>query len=99
LKVDIELPFSRSDIEDIYNYKRISPMAQQQTASAVIGPVIQARAAAQQKRIFKSAVEEAFETCSAQPGEMLTAEHMRKISRTVAAKVTPFLLRQKRPIR
>ena len=88
LDVGVELPFSRSDVDDIYAYKRISPAAFEQAASA-----------AEQQRVLNRAVHEAFETCGAQPGEKLTEEHLRQISQTVAAKLAPFILHRLRPLK
>jgi hypothetical protein len=99
LDVDVELPFSRSDIDDIYAYKRISTAAYEQAASAIIGPALASHAAAEQQRVLNRAVREAFETCGAQPGEMLTKEHLRRISQSVAAKLAPFILHRLHPLK
>ncbi|WP_298355156.1 HNH endonuclease [Rhodoblastus sp.] len=99
LDVGVELSFSRSAIDDIYAYKRISPEAFEQAASAIIGPAIANQHAAEQQRVLERAVEEAFRTCGAQPNEILTKEHARRISQTVAAKITPFILHRLRPLK
>jgi len=99
LSVDIELTFSRSDIDDIYAYKRISTTAYEQAASAIIGPALASRAAAEQERVINRALQQAFETCGAAPGENLTEEHLHRISQTVAAKLAPFILHRLRPLK
>jgi hypothetical protein len=99
LNVDVELPFSRADIGEIYAYKRVSAAAFEQAASAVIGPALANQAATEQQRVLNNAVKEAFETCGAQPGEMLTEKHLRRISHTVAAKLAPLIIQRARPLK
>jgi hypothetical protein len=99
LNIDIKLTFSRSDIDDIYAYRRISMTAYEQAASEIIGPAFASHAAAEQERVLDRALQQAFETCGAAPGENLTEEHLRRISQTVAAKLTPFILHRLRPLK
>jgi hypothetical protein len=99
LDVAVDLSFSQSDIEDIYAYKYASPEDFKQAADAVIGPAIKSQLDAEQQRVFGQAVNEAFATCGARPGEKLTEEHVLRISRAVAEKVTPFILHRLRPVK
>jgi hypothetical protein len=50
----------------------------------------------EQKRVISHAVNEAFASCGAKPGEKLTAEQIRKLSLVAAQKVTPFFLHRMR---
>lgn len=101
LEVDVQvnLAFLRSDIADIYAYKRVSPSSFERAANAVIGPALKSHLDAEQQRVFSRAVKEAFETCGAKPGEKLTEEHVLRLSRTVAEKVAPFFLHRLRSVK
>ena len=57
---------------------------------------MQARMEAERKRVVSQAIDEAFASCGAKPGEELTAEQIRKLSLVAAQKITPFVLHQLR---
>ncbi len=97
-RVRVDLSFSRSDMDEIYNYKRYSSAVMKTTADAVIGPEIKRRHDAEQRRVLSREVDKAFDNCGAAPGEMLTEEHIGKISRSVAEGMAPFVARRMRPI-
>jgi hypothetical protein len=96
LDLQVRLPFSREDIEEIYAYRRTKPEDVRRAADAIFGPALQARWESQQKRVVNDAVEQAFAQCGAKPGERLTPEHIRKLSRIAAEKLTPFVLHRMR---
>ena len=97
--VSVDLNFSEEDVADIYAYKRVPSEALRATVSAVIGPVIEGQVAAEQERVTNRAIEEAFASCGAKPGEILTEEHVRRLAMTLAQKMTPFILRRLRPLK
>ncbi len=96
--VSIELAFSRAEVTAIYAYERVSFEAVKDNMAAVLGPIIQARLKVEGDRVIAAAVEHAFATCGAQPGDMLTEQHLLRMSRSIAEAVTPFMLYRRRPI-
>ena len=96
--VSVELAFTRADMAAIYAYERVSFEAVKENMAAVVGPVVQARLKAEGDRVTEAAVEHAFATCGAQPGEMLTEQHLWRMSRSIAEAVTPSMLYRRRPI-
>jgi hypothetical protein len=96
LDLHVRIPFSRTDIDDIYAYRRTKLEDMKRAADAILGPAMQARMEAEQKRVVSQAVDEAFASCGAKPGEELTAEQKRKLALVAAQKVTPFFLHRMR---
>lgn len=94
LDLHVRIPFSRSDVEDIYAYRRTKLEDAKRAADAVLGPAMQAGMDAERKRVVSQAIDEAFASCGAKPGEELTAEQIRKLALVAAQKVTPFVLHQ-----
>jgi hypothetical protein len=92
----VRTPFSRKDIEDIFDYKPTRPEDMKRAFDANIDPVMLTRMEAAWKRVTSEAIDEAFASCGAKPGEMLTPEQVQKLSRHAAQKVTPFVLQQMR---
>ena len=99
LNVHVDLAFQRSDIDDIYAYKRVSSDAMKHAVSAIIGPILQCRHAEERDQVLKLAVKKAFESCGAKPGEMLAEEHIKRISQSVAESMASFILHGIRPIK
>ena len=64
------IPFSREDIDDIYAYRRTKLADIKRAADAILGPAMQARMDAERKRVTSEAIDEAFASCGAKPGEM-----------------------------
>jgi hypothetical protein len=96
LDLHVRIPFSRSDIEDIYAYRRTKSEDMKRAADAILGPAMQARMDAERKRVVSLAIDEAFASCGAKPGDELTAEQIQKLALVAAQKVTPFVLHQVR---
>lgn len=96
LGLSVRIPFSHEDMEDIYAYNRTRPADVKRAADAILGPAMQARMEAERKRVISKAVDEAFASCGAKPGEMLTPEQVRNLHRIVAGKIAPFVLHQMR---
>lgn len=98
-QVAVQLDFDRSDIDNIYDYKFTSAESAERVYSAVIGPLIDARFAAEQKRVVEIAVDKAFREHGPPPGEAITEDQLRKLTRSMAESVAPFLLHRLRPLR
>lgn len=95
----VDLSFGRTDIEEIFAYKRVDHDEVRKAIDAVIGPELARQAQTEWDRVRDTAVQEAFDTCGAQPGERLTAEHVRKISQSIARRVAPYILQARRPMK
>lgn len=63
-----------------------------------MAPYFERPAAAEQERVPRRAVETAFATCGAQPGAMLTEEHVKQIARSMAEDVTPLIIQRLRQV-
>jgi hypothetical protein len=61
---------------------------------AILGPMMQARMEAAQKQVAGKVIDEAFASCGAKPGEILTQEQLWNLFRIAAEKITPFILHQ-----
>ncbi len=96
LDLRVHIPFSRKDIEDIYAYRRTKLEDLKRAADAILGPAMQARMDAERKRVVSQAIDEAFASCGAKPGEALTPEQVQKLALVAAQKVAPFVLYQMR---
>lgn len=92
--VSVDLTFSRSDVDEIYAYKRYSADDMKATVDAIIGPELKRQNDAEQRRLVSREVDKAFDNCGAAPGEILTKEHLQKISRSIAEGMAPFLIRR-----
>jgi hypothetical protein len=94
IDVTVRLPFLRADIDDIYAYKRTKLDDLKRAADAILGPAMQARHEAERARVACKAIDEAFATCGASPGEMVTEAQRRKLLLSIAQKIAPFVLHQ-----
>jgi hypothetical protein len=93
------LAFTKEDLRDIYDYKRIPVGAIERATAPIFEAALARQHAAEQNRAIRSAAEYAFANCGAKPGEMLTEEQTRKLMALVREKLAPFILsRVRRPI-
>lgn len=92
LDLSIRLGFSEAEIDAIYDYKMIPDGAIQEAFAKVMPAAIKKKFEAERDRVTREAVEYAFANCGAKPGEMLTEEHVKRLSRLVVEKLTPFIL-------
>jgi hypothetical protein len=92
LELSITLGFSEAEIEAIYDYKMIPDGAIQEAFAKVMPAAIKKKFEAEKNRVTREATEYAFANCGAKPGEMLTEEHVKNLSRLMAEKLTPFIL-------
>jgi hypothetical protein len=66
-------------------------------ANAVFGPGMERKRKREQDQAVNEAVLYGWENCGAQPGEMLTEEHLRTIAQLAAEKLSLFITNQNRP--
>lgn len=92
LDVSVRLGFNEAEIDAIYDYKMIPDNAIQDAFANVMPAAIKKKFEANRNRVTKDAVEYAFANCGARPGEMLTEEHVTKLSKLMIEKLTPFVL-------
>ena len=96
LGLSVQLPFSVADIEAIYDYQKMPDGALEQAFSGVLPTGLKKHFEAEQQRVVHDAVQYAFANCGAKEGEILTEEHIRKLSGLAAHKMMPFILRNLR---
>jgi hypothetical protein len=94
IAVNVRLLFSKADIDYIYAYKRTSLDDLKRAADAILGPAMRARHDAERARVASKAIDEAFATCGASTGEMLTEPQRQKLFLSIAQKIAPFVLHQ-----
>ncbi len=92
LPVSVSLAFSKEDIDQIYNYRKISSEGMKTAFDAVVGPAVAESHKRERDRVLERAVEKAFASCGAEEGEPLTQEHMQKITDKVLEEITPHLM-------
>jgi hypothetical protein len=94
LELNIDLQLSPSDIQESYNYKKIPEGSVEDALSRVIPTGMKLSVEKEKDRVLNSAVQYAFKNCGVKEGEVLTEEHMKKVSSLVYEKLEPFLLHQ-----
>jgi hypothetical protein len=92
LDLSVRLGFSEIEIEAIYDYKMIPDGAIHKAFANVMPPAIKQKFEAERDRVINEAAQFAFANCGAKPGEILTEDHIRNLSRLVAEKIAPFVL-------
>ena len=94
LELDIDLQLNPNDIQESYNYEKIPEGSVEDALSQVIPTGMKLSVEKEKNRVLESAIQYAFQNCGAKEGELLTEEHMRKVSSLVYEKIKPFLLHQ-----
>lgn len=92
LNLSVHLAFSEAEIEAIYDYRMIPDGAVAAAFGKVLPAALKRQFEAEKDRVLTDAVEFAFANCGAKPGEILTEEHTRNLSRLLVQKMTPFIL-------
>ena len=92
IQIDVEMDFSSDDIEMIYKYEKIPDGSIVEAYNKVLPTGLAASFDKQKNRVMDDAVKYGFANCGAKKGEMLTAEHIERLLKLIAAKMTPFLL-------
>lgn len=96
VNLSVRLPFSVSEIEEIYNYQRFPYEALQRVFAEVIPTGLKKKFEIEKNRIIREAVQCAFSNCGATVGEVLTPEQMIKLSGLAIEKMMPFIMRNLR---
>jgi hypothetical protein len=94
--LDVDLALTPQEIQDTYDYKKIPDGAMAEAAGRVIPIGIKSDFERERDAVTKRAVEYAFAHCGAKQGEMLTEEHMRKVSQLAVEQLMPFVTRNLR---
>jgi hypothetical protein len=89
--LDIDLALAPQDIQDTYDYKKISDGAMATAADLVIPIGMKNAFERERDAATKRAIEYAFAYCGAKEGEMLTQEHILKLSQLAAEQLMPFI--------
>lgn len=92
LGLSISLSFNEAEISAIYEYKMIPDGAVQEAFAKVMPTALKKQFHAERDRVIGEATEYAFANCGAKPGEVLTGEHITRLSGLVMEKLTPFIL-------
>ncbi|MBB3212452.1 hypothetical protein FHW67_001732 [Herbaspirillum sp. Sphag1AN] len=94
LELKVDLSFSKADVAAICDYKRAS----QEGMHFAVGEVMRIGYAAslerQKNKVLGEAVDYGLANCGAKEGDILTEEHLRKLSQLIAEKMTPYLLQR-----
>jgi hypothetical protein len=88
----VQLPFTREDIQAIYNYEKIPPGSVAQAYSEVIPTGMRQQHQREQEQVIADAVQYAFANCGAKKGELLTNEHLAKLPGLITQRMMPFIL-------
>lgn len=94
LELSVDLKFSHEDIRAIYDYEKIPQGAVEKAFHEVIPVGIAASVEKEKNRVLDHAINYAFSNCGAKEGEVLTHEHVSKLSGLVMEKLEPFFLHQ-----
>ena len=92
LKVDLQL--TPNEIQDSYDYKKIPDGAIKEALAQVIPTGMELSFQKERDRVLNGAILYAFENCGAKEGQVLTDEHLRKVTSLLFEKIEPFLLHQ-----
>lgn len=94
LTLNISLDLNIEDIHACYRYEKIPNGSIEKALSSVIPVHMQAHQEQERGRVLKSAVEKAFKNCGAKEGELLTPEHMKKVTEVLMSEITPVMIHQ-----
>ncbi len=94
LTLDIDLSLQIEDVAAAYRYEKIPDGAVEAAFAKVLPIGLKYSYEREKDRVLQEAVAYAFANCGASEGEILTAEHMSKISALIMQKLEPFLIHQ-----
>jgi hypothetical protein len=89
--IDVDLALTPQEIQDTYDYKKIPDGAMAAAAYRVIPIGMKNAFERERDAATERAVKYAWAHCGAKEGEMLTEEHIRKVSQLVAEQLMPFI--------
>jgi len=94
LDLVVELNLTNTEIRGAYDYNKIPNGSVEEACGKVISTGMKASYEKEQNRVVDKVVQNAFENCGAKEGEMLTHEHINKITGSVWEGLEPFILHQ-----
>ena len=97
-RVKVQIDFDLERINNVIVGQYRDGEAFKAAFSGVIGPTIESQKAAERTRVVDNAVDKAFDECGAMEGEELTAEHLRRLTLSIAESVIPYLKHTKRSV-
>ncbi len=92
LELAVDIALSADDLPRIYDYQTVPHEAVIDAYHAVIPEALRQNFERSRDRALEEAIAYAFKTCGAQEGDILTEEHLNKISDTVVQRMIPFIL-------
>jgi HNH endonuclease len=95
--LSVRLDFTRADLADIFDYKHCDAKDILRAAHEVFGPAMERKRRRDWDRAVKEAIQYGWDNCGAQPGELLTADHMRKIAQLMKEKLDLYVANLRRP--
>lgn len=93
LDVSLRLPFTRDDLIDIYEYRRIQDGAVAHALDDIIPNALRRQFERETETVIDRAMDQAWRKLDLTPGTMLTPEHISQLSSLIMSGMQPFLLR------
>ncbi len=90
--VQVRLPFSMTDLRQIYAYEKIPPGAMERAFTEVLIPARKRQYDNETHRQISDAVNYAWKNCGAKAGDIMTEELAGKMVALIAERMQPFLL-------
>lgn len=90
LELDIELRFDHATVASIFDYKHCLPDQVIASAEPIIETMLEKLSKQETDRASAEMVERAFRECGASEGEMLTEEHLRRLSESMAKQIVQY---------
>lgn len=99
LDLSVRLGFTRTEIDDIFDYKFCDYKDTLRAASEVLGPGMELKRKREWDHTVKDALRYGWDNCGAHPDEILTEEHRRTIARLMMERLHAYLenLHRRRP--
>ena len=82
--------FPRADIADIFDYKHCDHKDTMRSADGVLRLAMERKDKRDWNHALEKAIRYGWDNCGAQPGELLTGEHRRKIVELMGEKLDPW---------
>ena len=89
--------FTRADIADIFDYKHCDHKDTMRSADGVLRLAMERKDKRDWNHALEKAIRYGWDNCGAQPGELLTGEHRRKIVELMGEKLRAYIANLHRP--
>jgi hypothetical protein len=93
LQLTVELPFTKEDIVQIYDYERMSYDGRTKAMEDFMRIGYAASLERQRDRVFENAIKYGLKACGLKEGDVISVEQAEKLSSLIVEKITPYLLR------